>query len=1135
MARLLCGPKRFAYVARSVATALAVCTVGLLGLDRAIAQPGGYSQKDLPKAATKSRSSRPITKAAVDEARGRAILDDVVDEASEEDVETTMPVTRPAASSMTRSTAPSRSRVDASRTREPAEANGGGGSSPPSMGRVRPSAFENFEPEEGEMPRAAADEVRSKRAMDSILKTSASEQELGEVDLEEALHEVIVEGNVTIPSSDIARHIKTRPGRAATPTMIKNDVDALVRTRWFANVEPYIRQTPEGIVLVFRVLERPIVTKVEYVGNKKVKTKVFDGMTNLKVGSPFDVSANKECARRIEAYYHEKGYSFATVELESGGHPDDREVIFRIQEGPKVVVRKVSFEGNKFFSDPILATKKRTKTQLLWVFGGKYDPASIQDDIAALRQYYHGLGFFDVKIEPHEKFSEDKSKVDISYTITEGGRYRIRNIEVFGNGIVTEPEIREKLTFAPGEHFNAKKLSDDVDKVRDIYGEQGRLFATVDAIPVFLEEPGEVDVKLQIQEDKVYVVREFRVHVLGDHPHTRTHLVRNISRIHPGDLADPKKINQTKARLGGSQYFENTPQAGPRLEISKVDGADWLASKGNEERTARGQNSGPYFVERFNPNANDDASEVMPPDAGAAHGTARAGGHSSPLRSGSPVGLEPRAGQKSMGAEVPAGKAPISQKLVSAPAQQETSATHPAAVPVKRNNTPEYAPTKVVPFLKGIGSGSERGQGAARQEQRTDLTDPDTWLTPAVMQSPVFRGQSRDFTGPLQGRDGVLNQGDPLGSTLRNPDDNVWNTLPPPEYIDIDAYVNEARTGRLMFGAGVNSNAGLVGNIVLSESNFDLFRPPTSIDDIINGTAFRGAGQRFRIEALPGTQVSRYVVDWSDPYFLDTDYNFGVSGFYYQRFFESWNEERYGGRIRIGRQLNNYWSTSASLRLEQVELSGAPSVRPQILSDALGSNFLSTIRLSIAHDTRDVPFLPTSGHFIEASYEQAFNDFKYPRFEVDATQYFTTYRRADGAGKHILSLRGQLGWTGDSTPIFERFYAGGFQSFRGFRFRGVSPVDTGVRVGGQTMLLGGAEYQIPVTANEMIQVVGFTDFGTIQNNFGFDEFRLSVGGGLRITVPAMGPVPIALDWAVPITKEGFDRTQVFSFYVGVAR
>lgn len=812
--------------------------------------------------------------------------------------------------------------------------------------------------------------------------------------LQDPLAEVKIAGNVTIPQKDIEKHIKCRPERKATPEMIKEDVEALTRTRWFASVEHTLTRSDAGPVLTYKLLERPIVRNVEYRGCKKIKQEKLESLTNLKVGSsPYDVSANRECARRIEELYHEKGFAFATVELVRGDDKNDREVVFEINEGPKVYVSDVDFQGNEFFNDAILDLKLRTKKRLFWVFGGKYDPTTIPDDKAALQQYYHSLGFFDVDIQHEEKFNEDKSRVTIVYNITEGVRYKVRNIDVMGAAIIPETELRKDHKVTGGEYFTQRKIAADVEKMREQYGKLGRLFAKVDAQPRFTTEPGVVDILYKIDEDKVYRVREINVHVAGDYPHTRTNLVRNIATIQPGDLADPKKIQQTKTRIAGSGYFENDPQNAPRLDIRKVE-EPWLKVPEADVNVARGQDS-------------------------------------------------------------------------------------------------------AVPLLA-------QGRGP----------------------TPPPQGYIFDSSP----------QGDPLRPGVNSPgEENIWEQMPPPEFIDIDAYLAEARTGRLMFGVGVNSNSGVVGNIVLQENNFDILRPPSSFEDLWNGTAWRGAGQKFRIEALPGTQVSRYLVDWQDPYFMDTNVNFGVSGFYFQRFYRYWSEQRVGGRIRAGYQLNQQWSTSVALRLEGVQISDIPAASPPLLVDAKGDTFLSTVRWGLAHDTRDSAFLPTTGHFVEASIEQAFAEFDYTRLELEGRQYFTTYQRPDGFGKHTLALFGNVAWTGDSTPIYERFYAGGFQSFRGFAFRGVTPLDAGIEVGGQFQTLGSVEYMLPVTANEMVKAVAFTDFGTVDRDVSLDKFRVSVGAGLRITVPGMGPVPIALDWAVPVVKQDFDRDQLFSFYIGINR
>jgi outer membrane protein insertion porin family len=401
----------------------------------------------------------------------------------------------------------------------------------------------------------------------------------------------------------------------------------------------------------------------------------------------------------------------------------------------------------------------------------------------------------------------------------------------------------------------------------------------------------------------------------------------------------------------------------------------------------------------------------------------------------------------------------------------------------------------------------------------------------AESEQPIIRAQSPQPNQPVDPampgyRDPILE-----GSPYRNQFQAV-----PPGWIDIDVNAAEGRTGRLMFGAGVNSDAGIVGSFVWDESNFDIFRPPTSFADIIEGRAWRGGGQRFRAEAAPGDQVSRYAISWTDPYFMYTDYSFGVSGFYFNRYYPDWREDRVGGRISLGRQWTPEWSTGLALRLEEVKLKNPTTPTDPTIARDLGSNFLSTLRGNVTHDTRDQAIMPSEGHYVDLAYEQAFNEYTYPRAEGEFRQYFTLFNRPDGSGRQVLTLAGNLGWSGDDTPVFERYYAGGFQSFRGFAFRGVTPRGAGnAGIGGTFQALGTIEYRVPVTADDMINVVAFTDFGTVEQEVTLDNFRATAGFGLRVVIPAMGPVPLAFDFAFPIKSQDIDDERVFSFYVGINR
>jgi len=349
--------------------------------------------------------------------------------------------------------------------------------------------------------------------------------------------------------------------------------------------------------------------------------------------------------------------------------------------------------------------------------------------------------------------------------------------------------------------------------------------------------------------------------------------------------------------------------------------------------------------------------------------------------------------------------------------------------------------------------------------------------------------------------------------------------------------VEETQTGRLMFGVGINSDAGMVGNIVVDERNFDFRRVPTSFDEIASGNAFRGGGQQFRLEAIPGTRVQRYSVSLAEPYLLGTQISFRISGFYYDRRFFDWDEQRFGGRIGLGYRLTSDLSLNTTFRAEQVTINDPRVLGVPELDAALGDSDLFSGRVTLVHDTRDVPFTPTEGHLFEVSYEQVFGSFDYPRVTTDYRQYFLMTERPDGSGRHTLGFSFRTGFTGSQTPIFENFFAGGYSTLRGFDFRGASPVVSGVAVGGEFQFLGSVEYIFPLTADDMLRGVVFVDYGTVEESIEInnDNFRVAPGLGLRIFVPAMGPAPIALDFAFPVAHAPFDDIERFNFFIGLGR
>ena len=352
------------------------------------------------------------------------------------------------------------------------------------------------------------------------------------------------------------------------------------------------------------------------------------------------------------------------------------------------------------------------------------------------------------------------------------------------------------------------------------------------------------------------------------------------------------------------------------------------------------------------------------------------------------------------------------------------------------------------------------------------------------------------------------------------------------EFKDILVQVQEQPTGSLIFGVGVNSDAGLTGSIVLNERNFDITRWPTSFDDLLSGHAFRGAGQEFRIEAVPGTQLQRYTASWREPYLFDSQYSLGLSAYYWDRVYNEYTESRLGARAVVSRRLNQYWTASLTGRIERVGIHHVFDWEPLEIQESRGDHFLTSLRLGLTRDTRDSYLRATEGTLIDMAFEQFLGDYNFPQLNFEINKYWTIYERPDNSGRHVLAARSAVSWTSSHTPVFERFYAGGFRSMRGFEFRGVGPTANGFEVGGDFMFLNSLEYQLPILASDNLYAVFFCDTGTVERQVELKDYRVSVGAGLRIVVPMMGPLPIALDIGFPVVKASSDHEQVFSFWVG---
>ncbi len=359
-----------------------------------------------------------------------------------------------------------------------------------------------------------------------------------------------------------------------------------------------------------------------------------------------------------------------------------------------------------------------------------------------------------------------------------------------------------------------------------------------------------------------------------------------------------------------------------------------------------------------------------------------------------------------------------------------------------------------------------------------------------------------------------------------------------PDQKDVKVDIKEGRTGMIMIGGAVSSDADVMGQLVYSQQNFDITDWPESFKDFIVGNAFKGAGQSLRITAEPGTEVSQYSITFTNPYFRDKPVSLNVVGSSWSRYMECYDEQRIKGYVGFEKRLKNKWRKSIGIRCESVNVGGLDTDAPKEIINVKGDNALYGVIVGIGRDLRDDIWYPSSGRWFNASYEQVAGD---KTFGVLSGTYrwYKTLHEDLAERKTVLATKLLGGYVLGNAQPFEKFYAGGTGTYgiRGFDYRGISPrgLQTGVAnpqredpIGSDWIFLANTEVTVPMGSDNFAALF-FLDSGAVSSG----GYRAAAGIGIQIMIQQwFGPVPMRFELASPFMKNSEDETRTFSFSVG---
>jgi outer membrane protein insertion porin family len=407
---------------------------------------------------------------------------------------------------------------------------------------------------------------------------------------EDVIEAVEFRGVRRVPQDTLRAMIFTKKGDKYDEDAIHRDFIALWNTQRFDDIRVEKEAGRTGWIIRFTMAERRVIRSIKYDGNKSVSTsEILDRFKERKVGlsveSQYDPNKIQRARNVLQEYLAERGRQFASVEPELRQvPPSSLEVIFKVNEGPKVKVGSISFTGNKVFS--ALAVRRAMKNlrpigipdsiYFEDLFSKTYDSTKLEEDQERIEMFYRDNGYFQARAVDHTvdivdsgggkfklpliKPNRPGKEANINVTIEEGRLYRLNTINFVGVKLFRTPEtlMRPVFQMQQGDVFSTAKLRKGFEELRKLYGQ----FGYID----FVSEPNiepiagtdKIDLTLNFDEGKQFFVR--RIDFTGNTT-TRDRVIRRELLIDEGDVFNSRLWELSILRLNQLGYFEPLKEA----------------------------------------------------------------------------------------------------------------------------------------------------------------------------------------------------------------------------------------------------------------------------------------------------------------------------------------------------------------------------------------------------------------------------------------------------------------------------------------------------------------------------------------------------------------------------------------------
>ncbi len=374
----------------------------------------------------------------------------------------------------------------------------------------------------------------------------------------EKIVEVQIKGNRRIESAAILNVLKVHAGDSLYNDKTDADIRAVYKLGYFQDVQALTEQTEKGTVLVYTVLEKPIIRSIKFEGNKQITTDKLKEAIEIRLNSIFSTKDLAGSVAKIKKLYGDDGYYLAEVQPQiDKSSPTDLSVTFKIVEGKKILISNIRFDGAKAYSNRKLRGLMETKEAwfMSWLTSaGTYKEEVLKNDAMLVTDFYLNNGYINVKVgEPVVKLNDAKTALDVSIGITEGDQYRVGEIGFKGDLLGPATDLSKKLKSETGDIFSRATLRTDIFALTDVYGDKGYAFANVNPLTHADNDKKTVDITFDMEKGDLVTIE--RISIAGN-PKTRDKVIRRELRVTENELFSATGMKRSKQNLMNLGFFE---------------------------------------------------------------------------------------------------------------------------------------------------------------------------------------------------------------------------------------------------------------------------------------------------------------------------------------------------------------------------------------------------------------------------------------------------------------------------------------------------------------------------------------------------------------------------------------------------